>query len=56
MVVVGSRFTDVRFILMRVLGAVLRDVRGVSPHQHSEQGSWLGLIGYWVFILSFGFF
>jgi hypothetical protein len=26
--------------LMRVLGAaVLRDIRGASPHQHSEAGS-----------------
>jgi hypothetical protein len=43
--------TSVRDLyLMRVLGAVLRVIRCVSPHQHSEQGSWLWLIGYWVFI------
>jgi hypothetical protein len=35
---------------MRVLGAVLRDIRGASSHQHSEAGRWLGLIGYRVFV------
>jgi hypothetical protein len=41
---------------MRVLGAVLRDIRGASPHQHSETDRWLGLIGYQVFISFFGFY
>jgi hypothetical protein len=40
---------------MRVLGVVLRDIRDASPHPYSEQGSWLGTIGFWVLFLSFGF-
>jgi hypothetical protein len=56
MVIVGSRFIDVGFILMRVLGAIMRNIRGVSPHQHSEQDSLLELIGYQIFVLSFGFY
>jgi hypothetical protein len=55
MVIVESRFTDAGFIFMRVLDAVLRDVRCASSHEHSEHDSWLWLIGYRVFILSFGF-
>jgi hypothetical protein len=43
-------------VLMRVIGAVLRDIRGASPHQHSEAGRWLGLIGYRVFVSFFGFY
>jgi hypothetical protein len=54
-VVVGFRFTGAGFILKRVLGAVLQDIRGASPHQHSEQSSRLELIGDRVFVLSFGF-
>jgi hypothetical protein len=34
MVVVGSWFTGAEFILMRVLGAVLRYDRGVLSHQY----------------------
>jgi hypothetical protein len=30
---VGSKITGTGFVLMRMLGAVLRDDRGVSPHQ-----------------------
>jgi hypothetical protein len=41
---------------MRVLGAVLQDIRGASPHQHSEQSNRLELIGDRVFVLSFGFY
>jgi hypothetical protein len=41
---------------MRVLGAVLRDIRGVSPHQHSEADRLLGLIGYQKFVSFFGFY
>jgi hypothetical protein len=33
MVVVGFRFTCTRFLLIRVLGEVLRDDNGASPHQ-----------------------
>jgi hypothetical protein len=40
---------------MRVLGTVLRDIRGASPHQHSEAGRLLGLISYRVFVSFFGF-
>jgi hypothetical protein len=40
---------------MSVLGAVLRDIKGASPHQQSEAGRLLGLIGYRVFISFFGF-
>jgi hypothetical protein len=40
---------------MRMLGAVLRDIRGASLHQYSEAGRLLGLIGYQVFVSLFGF-
>jgi hypothetical protein len=33
-VVVGSKFTSVGFVLMRVLGAVMHSDRDVSPHPH----------------------
>jgi hypothetical protein len=39
MVVVGSKYTGAGFIFMSVLGTVLRDIRGVSPHPHNKQGS-----------------
>jgi hypothetical protein len=52
----GFRFTGAGFVLMRVLGAVMQDIRGASLHHHSEQGSYLGLIGDQVFVLSFGFY
>jgi hypothetical protein len=41
--------------LMRVLGAVLRDIRGASPHQHSETGSLVRFFSYRVFVSFFGF-
>jgi hypothetical protein len=41
---------------MRVLGAVLRDIRGASSHQHSEAGRRLGFIGSQVFVSFFGFY
>jgi hypothetical protein len=44
------------WVLTRALGAVLRDIRGASPHQYSEAGRWLWLIGYWVFVFFFGLY
>jgi hypothetical protein len=41
---------------MRELGAVLHDIRGDSPHQHSEAGRRLGLIGLRVFVSFFGLY
>jgi hypothetical protein len=56
-VVVGSRYIGARrFLDERVLGAVLRDIRGASPHQHSETGRLLGLIRHRVFVSFFGFY
>jgi hypothetical protein len=53
---VGSRFTGMRFILMRVLGAVLRDDRGDSPYQLVSRVVWLGSIEFRVLFSAFGFY
>jgi hypothetical protein len=53
-VVVGSTFTGTRFFLTRVLGAVLRDARGVSSHPHVSQVVWFVLIGVSGFVYFLG--
>jgi hypothetical protein len=40
---------------MRVLDAVLRDIRGASPHQYGEAGRGLRLLGFRVFVSFFEF-
>jgi hypothetical protein len=57
MVVVGSMLQVRDSFLMRVLGAVTCDDRGVSLHQHGERGRfWLGSIEFRVCFLLLGFY